>query len=56
VADECRPVPVTGIDGEQITVPVLGAEEMTPEAVELFGELVRAAQRKYRREHPEETR
>lgn len=45
MADRCRPVTVTGIDGEEITVPVLGDEPLLPEMVDLFGEIVRAAQR-----------
>ena len=52
--DECRPVTVTGIDGEQVTVPVLGGAPMTEEGRGFFEVIVQAAQRKYRDEHPEE--
>lgn len=50
--DGCRPVNVTGEDGQEITVRVHGGEPMNLQAQEAFGELVRAAQRRYLREHP----
>lgn len=49
----CRPVAVTGDDGTPIVVHIRGAQEMTPADVEAFGEIVRAAQRRFRRERPD---
>lgn len=54
--DACRQVTVTGEDGEPVTVRVRGSREpWTQETVDAFAEIVRAAQRKYRREHPEDS-
>lgn len=50
--DTCRPVTVTGDDGEPITVSVLGAKPMTDEDIGYFEAIVQAAQRRYAREHP----
>lgn len=49
--DVCRPVTVTGEDGEPVTVSVLGAEPLSDEGVRHFEALVQAAQRRYLREH-----
>ena len=50
-ADKCRPVIVRDVDGNEITTRVHGGKAMTPHEVALFGELVRAAQARFRAEH-----
>jgi hypothetical protein len=52
MTDTCRPVTVTGDDGQPITVSVLGAAPMTAEDLPHFEALVQAAQRRYAAEHP----
>lgn len=51
--DTCRPVTVTGADGQPITVSVLGAEPMTDEDLPHLEAIVQAAQRRYAAEHGE---
>lgn len=52
-AETCRPVMVTGIDGEPVAVAVLGAEAMDDTDRGYLEQIVQAAQRRYRAEHPE---
>lgn len=47
--DRCRAVTVTGDDGEPVTISAIGCGDLTAENL---GEIVRAAQRKYRTDHP----
>lgn len=49
--DTCRPVTVTGIDGEPTVVHVLGSAPFTEEGLRHFEALVQAAQRRHAREH-----
>lgn len=49
-AETCRPVTVSGDDGEPVHTTVLGAEPMSNEIRAAFAEIVRAAQRKHREE------
>lgn len=46
-AERCRPVTVTGDDGQPVHTQVLGAQPMSDEARAALGEIVRAAQRKH---------
>lgn len=51
--DMCRPVEVTGDDGEPVIIAVHGCGSPTVADVAALGEIARAAQRRYRAEHPE---
>lgn len=53
-AETCRPIAVTGDDGQPIQTMVLGAEPMSDETRAAFAEIVRAAQRKHRQQLHEE--
>lgn len=53
VADRCRPETVTGIDGQPITVAVLGARRMNDEDRTHLEVIVQAAQRRHATENPE---
>lgn len=46
-AERCRPVTVTGDDGQPVHTQVLGAEPLSDEGHAALGEIVRAAQRKH---------
>lgn len=47
VADTCRPVTVTGDDGQPVHTRVLGAEPMSEAGQAALGEIVRATQRRF---------
>lgn len=49
-ADTCRPVTVTGDDGQPVHTRVHGGQPMSEEDQAAFGEIVRAAQRRHREE------
>ena len=49
-AERCRPVTVTGDDGQPVHTTVLGAEPLSEQGQAAFGEIVRAAQRRHREE------
>ncbi len=52
--DTCQPITVTGEDGEEVTAIVHGGKDAWTEKDRwAFGEIVRAAQRKYGRDHPD---
>lgn len=46
-AERCRPVTVTGDDGQPVHTQVLGAQPMSDEGRAALGEIVRAVQRKH---------
>ncbi|OHV46630.1 hypothetical protein BBK14_01925 [Parafrankia soli] len=50
--DQCRPVVVQDQDGRDVTVSVLGAQEMTEQGRQALGDLVRAAEQQFRADHP----
>lgn len=50
--DRCRAVTVTGDAGEPVTIGVFGCADLTAEGLDALGEVVRAAQRMYRTDHP----